>query len=52
MQFGLKGDLLPESPIELDVFGGGQILSYDFRDLLKTKQLDAVTQLVQSRGSS
>ena len=26
-QFGLKGDLLPKSPIELDVFGGGQILN-------------------------
>ena len=24
-QFGLKGDLLPKTPIELDVFGGGQV---------------------------
>ena len=24
-QFGLKGDLVPKTPIELDVFGGGQV---------------------------
>ena len=47
MQFGLKGDMLPKSPIELDVFNGGQILNYDFRDMLKRKELHAVEQLVQ-----
>ena len=42
VQFGLKGDLLPKSPIELDVFGGGQILTYDFRNMLKKKEVAAV----------
>lgn len=52
VQFGLKGDLLPTSPIELDVFGGGQILTYDFRDMLKKKQLAAVKGSISSFDES
>ena len=48
VQFGLKGDLLPESRIELDVFGGGQVLNYDFRDMLKRKQLHAIKGSIAS----
>ena len=48
VQFGLKGDLLPTSPIELDVFGGGQILTYDFRNMLNKKQVAAVKGSITS----
>ena len=48
VQFGLKGDLLPKSPIELDVFGGGQILTYDFRNMLKKKEVAAVKGSITS----
>ena len=48
VQFGLKGDLLPKSPIELDVFGGGQILTYDFRNMLNKKQVAAVKGSITS----
>jgi len=41
VQFGLSGDLLPTVPIEHDVFNGGQILSYEFRDMLKQNKLSA-----------
>lgn len=40
-QFRLTGDLVPTTPIEYDVFGGGQILNYNFRDMLKTGQVKA-----------
>merc|ERR1712136_381330 len=42
VQFGLKGDLLPTVPVELDVFTGGQILNYEFRDQLKAKKVMAI----------
>ena len=32
VQFGLKGDMVPTIPLEIDVFTGGQILNYDFRE--------------------
>jgi len=41
-QFRLTGDFVPDSRIEHDLFNGGQILSYDFRDKVRSKQLDAV----------
>lgn len=41
-QFRLSGDFVPDSRIEHDLFNGGQILSYDFRDKVRSKQLDAV----------
>jgi len=34
VQFRLSGDAVPEIPIEIDLFTGGQILSYEFRDML------------------
>lgn len=38
-QFMLSGDLKPDSNIEVDVFNGGQILDYSFRDMLSQKVL-------------
>merc|ERR550537_145380 len=35
VQFHLKGDAVPEIPIEIDLFTGGQILTYEYRDMLK-----------------
>jgi dimethylaniline monooxygenase (N-oxide forming) len=35
LQFHLKGDAVPEIPIEIDLFSGGQIITYEFRDMLK-----------------
>jgi len=35
MQFHLRGDALPETPIEIDLFTGGQILTYEYRNMLK-----------------
>merc|ERR1719382_1302342 len=40
-QFGLLGDLVPSSRIEHDLFSGGQILSYEFRDMLRAGQVGA-----------
>jgi dimethylaniline monooxygenase (N-oxide forming) len=41
-QFGLSGDLVPSSRIEHDLFSGGQILSYEFRDMLREGQVGAL----------
>jgi cation diffusion facilitator CzcD-associated flavoprotein CzcO len=35
VQFHLRGDAVPEIPIEIDLFTGGQILTYEYRDMLK-----------------
>lgn len=35
-QFGLSGDRVPTTPIDIDLFSGGQILNYDYREALKT----------------
>merc|ERR1711972_127324 len=40
-QFGLSGDLLPTTRIDQDLFTGGQILSYEFRDMLNAGQVHA-----------
>ena len=48
VQFGLEGDLLPRSRIELDLFGGGQIHDYNFRDMLKRKELQAIKGSISS----
>jgi dimethylaniline monooxygenase (N-oxide forming) len=40
-QFRLSGDFVPDSRIEHDLFNGGQILSYDFRDKVRAKTLNA-----------
>ena len=48
VQFGLEGDLLPKSRIELDLFGGGQIHDYNFRDMLKRKELQAIKGSISS----
>jgi len=40
-QFRLTGDLVPTSRIEHDLFSGGQILSYDFRDMLRARKVAA-----------
>jgi len=38
-QFRLSGDFVPNTRIEYDLFSGGQILSYDFRDMLRAGQV-------------
>jgi len=35
LQFRLSGDAVPEIPIEIDLFTGGQILNYEFRNMLR-----------------
>jgi len=42
VQFRLSGDLVPSIPIELDVFSGGQILNYNFRNMLKDGKVQAI----------
>jgi len=41
-QFRLSGDLVPSTRIEYDVFSGGQILNYNFRDMLKDGKVKAI----------
>merc|ERR1711870_42752 len=40
-QFGLSGDLVPTTHLDHDVFTGGQILSYEFRDMLRKGKVGA-----------
>jgi dimethylaniline monooxygenase (N-oxide forming) len=40
-QFRLPSEMVPKTPIEVDVFTGGQILTYEFRDMLKKGEVDA-----------
>jgi dimethylaniline monooxygenase (N-oxide forming) len=47
MQFRLTGDMVPEGPIEIDVFTGGQILNYDMRDLLKQGRVKAIKGAIE-----
>jgi len=42
VQFCLSGEFVPDSRIEHDLFNGGQILSYDFRDKVRARQVNAV----------
>lgn len=39
-QFHLSGDLVPSTRLEQDLFTGGQILSYEFRDMLRAGQVE------------
>lgn len=41
-QFNLSGDLVPNTRLEHDLFTGGQILSYEFRDMLHAGQVEAL----------
>jgi cation diffusion facilitator CzcD-associated flavoprotein CzcO len=41
-QFNLSGDFVPESRIDRDLFNGGQILSYEFRDHLRAGKVNAM----------
>merc|ERR1711879_285970 len=40
-QFRLSGDLVPTTRLDHDVFTGGQILSYEFRDMLEARKVSA-----------
>jgi dimethylaniline monooxygenase (N-oxide forming) len=40
-QFRLSGDFVPTAPLDHDVFTGGQILSYEFRDMLRAGEVSA-----------
>jgi len=39
LQFQIPKEMLPSSRIEIDVFTGGQILTYEARDLINTRKL-------------
>lgn len=39
LQFHLTGEAVPDIPIEIDLFTGGQILTYEYRDMLKAGQV-------------
>jgi len=41
LQFRLPKEMIPDTPIEVDVFSGGQILNYEFRDMLKAGKVNA-----------
>lgn len=40
-QFRLSGDFVPSTRLDHDVFTGGQILSYEFRDMLRAGEVSA-----------
>merc|ERR1719313_588813 len=40
VQFKLSKEHTPKSPIDTDLFTGGQILTYEFRDMLEKGQVD------------
>jgi len=42
VQFGLPKEMIPDRPIDIDVFTGGQILNYEFRDMLKAGKVEAL----------
>jgi cation diffusion facilitator CzcD-associated flavoprotein CzcO len=42
VQFSLRGEAVPETPIEIDLFTGGQILTYEYRDMLKAGHVRGV----------
>jgi len=42
VQFRLSGDAVPEIPIEVDLFTGGQILTYEYRNMLKAGQVQGI----------
>merc|ERR1712151_1451079 len=41
-QFHLAGDAVPDVPIEVDLFTGGQILTYEYRDMLEAQHVRGV----------
>jgi len=41
-QFHLTGDAVPDVPIEVDLFTGGQILTYEYRNMLKAGHVRGV----------
>merc|ERR1712060_345917 len=41
LQFGLSGDFVPTTRLDHDVFTGGQILSYEFRDVHRAGKVGA-----------
>jgi len=47
-QFRLSGDLVPTTRLEHDLFTGGQILNYEFRDMLRTGQVGACKRSIVS----
>jgi len=42
VQFKLPRSMIPDEPIDTDLFSGGQILNYEFRDMLSKNQVSAV----------
>ena len=50
VQFRLSGDLVPTAPLELDVFTGGPIVTYEMRDQLRHGEIAAVKGLCRCQG--
>jgi len=42
LQFNLTGDSVPDTPIEIDLFTGGQILNYEYRDMLQAGKVNGM----------
>merc|ERR1712039_425473 len=42
VQFRLSGEAVPDTPIEIDLFTGGQILTYEYRNMLKAGQVQGL----------
>lgn len=47
LQFRLPKEMIPDTPIEVDVFSGGQILNYEFRDMLRAGKVKATKGSLQ-----
>lgn len=42
LQFHLSGEAVPDAPIEVDLFTGGQILNYEYRDMLQAGRVQGM----------
>lgn len=47
LQFRLTGEAVPETPIEIDLFTGGQILNYEYRDMLQAGRVQGMKGSIQ-----
>lgn len=47
LQFRLKKDMVPPSNIDHDVFNGGQILTYEFRDMIEEGKVKCVIGAIE-----
>lgn len=47
IQFRMSGDDVPRNPIETDLFLGGQILDYEFRDMIRQGRIKCLNGIVR-----